>query len=52
VIKIESLRFMDSYLLKFEKILPEKKVFRYFQLGSTLGSELEALLSDVIPFIQ
>lgn len=51
-IKMEELRLLESYLPKFEKRLPEKKVFRFFQLERTFQGELEAILGEVIPLIR
>lgn len=34
-LQFEALRLLESYLPKFEEVLPEKKVFRYFQLERT-----------------
>jgi hypothetical protein len=51
-IKFGELRLMESYLPKFEEVLPEKKVFRYFHLERKIEGELEALLGQVLPLIQ
>ena len=48
----EELRIMESYMPKFEEALPEKKVFRYFQLERRIGGQLLALLDEIIPYIQ
>ena len=48
----DELKIMEAYLPKFEAVLPEKKVFRYFQLERTIGGQLEALLGAIIPYIQ
>jgi len=48
----DELRIMEAYMPKFEEVLPEKKVFRYFQLERTIGGQLEALLGEIIPYIQ
>ena len=51
-LQFEALRLLESYLPKFEEVLPEKKVFRYFQLERTFKGQLEALLGEVIPLTQ
>jgi hypothetical protein len=50
-IKFQELTLTESYFPKFEEALPEKKVFRYFQLERKIEGELEALLGAVIPLI-
>ena len=50
-IKFKELTLTESYFPKFEEALPEKKVFRYFQLERKIEGELEALLGAVIPLI-
>ena len=51
-IKREELDLQESFLPKFENALPEKKVFRYFQLERKVGGQLEALLLELIPVIE
>jgi hypothetical protein len=48
----EELRIMESYMPKFEEALPEKKVFRYFQIERTWEAAVDAMLSKNIPLIQ
>ena len=48
----DTLRLHESYLPKFEAVLPEKKVARWFRLERAFEGQLEALLSEVVPLIQ
>jgi hypothetical protein len=51
-IERERLRLLESYLPKFGKALPEKKVFRYLQVERTWQAAAEAMLANNIPLIQ
>lgn len=42
----------DAYVAKFKKILPGKKVARYYQIESKLEALAEVKLAEVIPLIQ
>jgi predicted phosphohydrolase len=51
-ILFDTLRLQESYLPKFEAVLPEKKVARWFRLERSFEGELEAMLGRIIPFRQ
>jgi hypothetical protein len=51
-ILFDTLRLHESYLPKFEAVLPEKVVYRWFYLERAFEGQLEALLSEVVPLIQ
>ena len=51
-IEREHLKFLESYLPKFRKALPEKKVFLYYQLENKIEAGMNALLAEQIPFIK
>jgi hypothetical protein len=51
-IEREHLKFRDSYLPKFRKVLPEKKVFLYYQLENKMEAGVNVLLADQIPLIK
>jgi hypothetical protein len=48
----DTLRLQESYLPKFEAVLPQKVVSRWFQLERLFEGELEAMLGRLIPLIQ
>ena len=48
----DTLRLQESYLPKFEAVLPQKVVSRWFQLERSFEGELEAMLGRLIPIIQ
>ena len=48
----DTLRLQESYLPKFEAVLPQKVVSRWFQLERVFESELESMLGRLIPLIQ
>ena len=47
----DTLRLQESYLPKFEAVLPQKVVSRWFQLERSFEGELEAMLGRLIPLI-
>lgn len=51
-IEREHLNFQESYLPRFRKALPEKKVFRYYQLENKIEAGVNALLAEQIPLIK
>ena len=51
-LQFEALRLLESYLPKFEAVLPQKVVSRWFQLERLFEGELEAMLGRLIPLIQ
>ena len=51
-ILFDTLRLQESYLPKFEAVLPQKVVSRWFQLERVFESELESMLGRLIPLIQ
>jgi hypothetical protein len=46
------LKIRDTYLPKFRKVLPEKKVFLYYQLENKIEAGVNVLLADQIPLIK
>ncbi len=51
-IEREHLKLMDSYLPKFRKALPQKKVFLYYQLENKIEAGMNVLLANQIPLIK
>lgn len=48
-IKKEELKLKEKYLKKFKKAIPEKKVFRYFQIENKLDLIIDTELAAQIP---
>ena len=48
----DTLRLHESYLPKFEAVLPEKVVHRWFFLERSFEGELEAMMGRLIPLRQ
>lgn len=48
-IKQEELKLKQKYLKKFKKAMPEKKVFRYFQIENKLDLIIDTEVSTQIP---
>jgi hypothetical protein len=46
-----SLKLMQSYLPKFSKVLPDKKVTRYYQLENKIKAGVNYQLSQNIPLV-
>jgi len=53
-ITIESLglKLRQAYLPKFRKVLPEKKVARYYQIENKIQATLNYELAKEIPLVQ
>jgi hypothetical protein len=48
----EKVRIKRTYLEKFRRVLPEKKVMRYFQLENRLEAILNAELANSLPLMK
>ena len=48
-IERERLEFKNTYVQKFGKILPPKKVMRYFQLENKIEANFSYQLSRMVP---
>jgi len=48
-IKKATIKLQDKYAKKFRKVLPEKKVLRYFQIENKLDLIIDSELSAAIP---
>lgn len=48
-IQSELLRIQKKYVRKFERIMPPKKVMRFYQLQNKITAEINAALAVVIP---
>jgi hypothetical protein len=48
----DRLKLRKSYLAKFEKILPEKKVARYYQIERKLDASVQYEVSKAIPLVK
>ena len=48
-IKKNTLKLQEKYAKKFRKVLPEKKVLRYFQIENKLDLIIDSELSTAIP---
>ncbi len=46
------LRLIKSYLPKFEKVLPGKKLARYYQIEAKIRAAVDAEIAERIPLIQ
>ena len=51
-IERERLKSRDSYLPKFRKVLPERKVFLYYQIENKIDAGMNAMLADQVPLIE
>jgi len=51
-IEKQDLKLKNSYAKKFRKILPEKKVTRYFQIENKLDAVIDAELAKEIPLVE
>jgi hypothetical protein len=51
-IEKERLTLMQSYLPKFRKVLPEKKVTRYYQIENKINAAVNYELAEHIPLIR
>ena len=50
-IETERVTFMKSFLPKFRKVLPEKKVARYYQLENKINAVVKYELAKLIPLV-
>ena len=48
----DRLRLIKSYLLKFEKVLPAKKLARYYQIEARIRAAVDVEIAERIPLIQ
>ena len=48
-IKKHTTKLQEKYAKKFRKVLPEKKVLRYFQIENKLDLIIDSELSAAIP---
>ncbi|MEW5740343.1 MAG: hypothetical protein AB1938_15550 [Myxococcota bacterium] len=51
-IEADRAKLMKTYLPKFRKVLPEKKVARYYQIENKLRAIVTAELADAIPLVE
>ena len=52
VIQGDRVKLMESYLPKFRKVLPEKKVLRYYQLENKIKAVVSYGLAAQIPLVK
>jgi len=45
-------RLLKAYLPKFEKVLPGKKLARYFQIESKISASVEAGIAEELPLLK
>jgi hypothetical protein len=45
----DRVKLQKSYVRKFDKILPSKKVFRYFQAENKIDTVINVKIAEVIP---
>ena len=48
----ERLKLMQSYLTKFRKVLPEKKVARYYQIENKINAGVNYEFTENIPLVK
>ena len=51
-IKQHELKLKHKYMKRFSKVLPEKKVFRYFQIENKLDLIIDSEMSAEIPLVR